>query len=50
MQSTSFITPTTLALLIDKHGPDTLSCHIPAAPITKINVCYMTDVKSISDK
>ena len=35
------------SLLIDKYGP---SCHIPAAPITKIDVCYMTDVKSISDK
>ena len=38
------------SLLIDKHGPDKLSCRIPAAPITKIDVCYMTDVKSISDK
>ena len=38
------------SLLIDKHGPNKLSCHIPVAPITKIYVCYMTDVKSISDK
>ena len=38
------------SLLIDKHGPDKLSCYIPAAPIIKIDVCYMTDAKSIRDK
>ena len=37
-----------LLYLIDKHIPDKLSCNIPAAPITKIDVCYMTDVKSIN--
>ena len=58
IQSTTCITFTTLfhyhthniSPLIDKHGPDKLSCHIPAAPITKIDVCYMTDVKWISNK
>ena len=35
------------SLLIDEHGPDKLSCYIPAAPIIKIDVCYMTDVNTL---